>query len=394
MKFRVGRGFRYIISSIGRELWRGLNAIGIHVPVNWMIAHPFHRRIATQIIEGNTSKRLLVPIDFTAFPLSFDIVFLLMNAEASRRHQGYEKMDVAFLGHEGSPLISDNDDIPREINSENYRTFVCNIGIESTQLLHSTGDVYFFTNRAIFTRFWEQTEGLYSIFPTTYSPLHPKYSTGSGQPPYFGMIHLFDDSSLSPEERFCLTPPKQKVKMAKKCLTRISNDKTVVTITLRNNKIQPSRNSLVLEWQNFVDIQAEKYPGIIFVILPDFHALYDPPQLSGTNVLELPEAVLNVTFRAAIYQEAHLNLFTGTGPASLCYFNHHTNYISFGFDPGEKGIGKEEMLFQHGCKVGESFPFSSPYQKLVWERESCQILCKEFENMMSLLLEKPKNKTN
>jgi len=382
METRTGRGFRYVLWVVLRNVWRGLRWIGIRVPVQMLVFHPQDRRTASQISEGTGGKRLLVFCDFNVFPLSFDIVFMLMNAEMARRERGCDKIDVAFIGHKSSPLFTDDDDPAREISAENYRMYVHNLGLEVTQLIASINDVFFFTNRALFLEFWGNAKGQYEFLPKEYSPYRPDYTVKNGIAPYYGMIHLFNDPSVPIGERFCLTPPDQKIEMAKNCLARIAPGKKIITITLRDTKVQTRRNSHVNEWQKFVDYIADTDSNIVFIILPDFHTLYAPPRITGSSVLELPEAVHSISFRAAVYQIAHLNLFTNTGPASLCYFNSKARYISFGFGLDEKGTSNDDMLFLHGAHPEEDFPYSGPFQRLIWQREEFSLILDEFNKMM------------
>ena len=185
------------------------------------------------------------------------------------------------------------------------------------------------------------------------------------------------------EEVLSLRAPESHLKLAQGWIDKNTAPSRVVTITLRESTYLPKRNSKIAEWRKLVEAFAGE--DIKFVVLRDYFAVYGPSPLSGTNVVECPEAVLDMAFRAALYERADLNLMSAAGATALCYLNANVNYIAFDPCADPNACDEADMLFQHGIQRDESFLGSGPCQKLVWEEGSFPVIRAETEAMLAKL---------
>lgn len=144
--------------------------------------------------------------------------------------------------------------------------------------------------------------------------------------------------------------------------------KPVVTMTLRNTYLR-ERNSDRGVWQRAMrHIEAN---GYAVVVLEDTGTAL----ANGNGYGEL-----NLDVRMACYQEAALNLQANNGAASLCWFSD-TPYRMF-----SAGVPPEEwdgLFVKQGLPLGETWPWASPGQRLVYGVPSSEQIVAEFENWRS-----------
>jgi len=372
------RAVRYVVWLCARRLWQGLRRLGLPVPVRWLVFHPLDRKTALQVAEGDRG-RLLVVCDLANFPLSYDAIFLYAAADQYRRSRGLSVMDVVVVSHATDPLMREaSADNP--IGGPHHRDYVFNLALEGARLFAATGSVLFFNNRALFVRYWRAVKNRYESFPSAFDPLRPDFTLKRGKPPLYGMVHVFGPENFGKGYAAALRPPDHTLDLVRAWAGKYLGGRPFVTITLRQTPYRPRRNSRIEVWQKVV----EHYAGrdFMFVVLGDYTNLFGSPAITGENVIECPEAVMHLTFRAALYQIAIINLFTNSGPAGLCYFNPETRYISFAIGTDEPGVNAEDMQFLHGIGQGESLPGSGPFQKLVWEPESSEVICAELDALL------------
>jgi hypothetical protein len=138
----------------------------------------------------------------------------------------------------------------------------------------------------------------------------------------------------------------------------------VVTMTLRKTYL-PARNSDADEWRKAAaHIETRGYT--VLHICDTGSAL-----AAGGGYGEL-----NLDVRMACYQEAALNLQANNGAASLCWFSQ-APYRMFGANvPAEEWDG---LFVKQGLAIGQSWPWASPGQKIVYGRENADVIVKEFE---------------
>lgn len=375
------RPLRRTVRYLTRAIALMLNAVGLRLDPDRFIPHPVDRKVSRHLADSDDAQRLLAVYDLAVLPLSFDIVYFLANAANQRRLTGRRWFDVAFVAHHSDPL-QDNWEPANPVKSESHQTFVHGIGIAATRLFDDIGNVLLFTDRRQFADHWRRVRGRTIVFPTGYSPYHPDTSVPADQPPPYGMLRLARDG-MPPETAYGLRPPAEHTAVARSWLSHHAGGKKAVTVTLRETPYQPRRNSNIPEWQKLVDHYRDQ--DIVFVVLRDFFALGAEPALSGPNVREYPEAVLNLPLRAALYQEAYLNLFVNNGPAGLCYLNHLSRYLVFKMVTGDPSAREEDILRQHGVTEGQSPWGATAFQRWVWEADDFGILRRETDAMLTMI---------
>lgn len=89
----------------------------------------------------------------------------------------------------------------------------------------------------------------------------------------------------------------------------------LVTITIRESSIKPARNSKIAAWISVATWLVDR--GLCPVFVPDTENLYTP--FGGHLVCR--EAALDVQYRLALYDKAHLNMGVNNGPMTIVLFS-------------------------------------------------------------------------
>jgi hypothetical protein len=139
----------------------------------------------------------------------------------------------------------------------------------------------------------------------------------------------------------------------------------VVTMTLRDTYLR-ERNSVRGDWD-----RARRHiesRGYAVAILED---------TSKALALGSGYGELNLDLRVAMYQEAALNLQANNGAASLCWFSEKPWRMFGAGVPAEEWKG---LFVDEGLKIGETWPWSGPQQKLVYGPVTAEQIIGEFED--------------
>ena len=361
-----------------RSLWHILRFLHLAPRADYFLKSPVDLKVGKQL-EANRTKRVIAICDLATFPISFDIVYFFVIAENIRRRQGASFVDIVIISHDDDPLsVPPANSDP--INSKNYRIFLNNIGIACAQLLPNLGNVLNFNNRGEFEKYWKVVRNQHQIYPDNYSPYCPDYADKNGHPVY-GLRSLIDSDGTF-AENYCLTPTTHHLEQVRKWVnSQIPKEHKVITITLRETPHVPERNSNLSAWQKLVS-QYQNSP-ITFVVIRDYFSLYEPSPIVGENIKFCTEAVLHAPIRAALYQEADINLMVANGTVGLCMLNHQANYIVFKYlCEGAPSASENDIWNNHGLKPGDQIPGANKWQRIIWEPDDFDILNRELDSFL------------
>lgn len=158
-------------------------------------------------------------------------------------------------------------------------------------------------------------------------------------------------------------PSEYACRAVKECYEKFR--RPVVTMTLRSTYLA-ERNSDRAAWE-----EARRHVearGFAVVVLDDTRVALQ----RGSGFGEL-----NLDLRAAMYQEAALNLHANSGAASLSWFSERP-YRMFGAGvPAEEWDG---LFVKQGLPLGSSWPWASEGQRIVYGRTTREQIVAEFED--------------
>ncbi len=165
----------------------------------------------------------------------------------------------------------------------------------------------------------------------------------------------------------------------------VAADKKLITITLRECSYHPQRNSQLGDWKRFIDyLDTSKYKVII---VRDTEKMLTAPVFD--DVEECSLASINLLFRSALYQHSYLTMHVSNGTS--CVANHSlTPSITFGvYDEEHAASSLDFFKRTMGQSYGDQWYGFPICQRLVWEKDSFDLLKTEFESITAILEQYP-----
>lgn len=150
-----------------------------------------------------------------------------------------------------------------------------------------------------------------------------------------------------------------------------------VTITLREQETWEHRNSNIDSWKKFADRLTKNGERVIFV--RDTSKAGDPM----LDYFTFPLASLNLDIRMALYEQAKCNLFVPSGPWNLALFGDKPWLMFNKISEDDRYIGNRPKFWEEsqGICEGDQFPWSGPDQRIIWERDEYEVLCKAWDEL-------------
>lgn len=178
------------------------------------------------------------------------------------------------------------------------------------------------------------------------------------------MYQLNDDRTFKPIPSIKVPP------WARKWAKEKYQGKGLVTISTREASHNPHRNSDMNVWQK---VAHELYiKGYEVVFLRDTTATANIAWKSDWA------ASNSLLLRAAVYEQAVMNLGTVHGPTSLCALNAKANYLLFDKEPPVAGMTEQWMRHSGLDPDADREPWALPGQRVMWERATVNRVMDEF----------------
>lgn len=326
--------------------------------------------------------RLLAVCDYADIPYTNDIGNLLLKAEVERRRHNLDKIDIVFVTNDTYPGYPGYQPY---INKENYKNLIYNLSIEYTRLFPTVGSFLVLDNRNQAMAYINAIKDQYKLlYPYDYNPNTPyeRIISAKDRPRSFYLDDYYNFAQKDSTAN-CLRPDNAQVELARKWIKKNIYPKLPIIISIRESKQEKDRDTNIPEWQKLVT-SYENDDRYIFIILVDYYGLYAKECIVGKNTIYCNEAVLSVSFRAALYQESTVVMLNSN--SSLCWYNRNVNYLFFGLGCQKVGSATLEALKEViNLDYGDNFHGSTKYQKLIWKEDISDVLKSELNDMLSLL---------
>ena len=153
----------------------------------------------------------------------------------------------------------------------------------------------------------------------------------------------------------------------------------LVTITIRHSTIEPRRNSDPLAWIELAD-ELHRI-GLRPVFIPDTE--FQTDDFGQHDVSK--RASIDVQYRLALYETAALNMGVNNGPMALCLLSRRPLLYFKPVTYGVYATSPEFWANANGIPVGTQPPWFSPYQKIVWENDTPEVLSRELHSWLARL---------
>ena len=125
-----------------------------------------------------------------------------------------------------------------------------------------------------------------------------------------------------------------------------------VTMTLRSQHNDISRNAVVSEWERMRS----------FLELEGWRVLWLNDTMSELKTPSGLFSTLSIDLRLALYEQAAMNICGMNGPCALLHLSK-APYLNVGF--GESQVDRD-WLHNHGIREGEQLPWAEADQRLTW----------------------------
>jgi len=142
-------------------------------------------------------------------------------------------------------------------------------------------------------------------------------------------------------------------------------DKPLVTLTLRESRWSTDRNSDLAVWAETVALLLQD--GYWPVVVPDTEMAFVERGPEWHAATFCAPAAFDLELRMALYERAHLNIFTNSGPALLAIGSQNCRYLYAGITYEGTGEAALKRIRPMGMIPG-LMPFRpGPYQQWIWE---------------------------
>jgi tetratricopeptide (TPR) repeat protein len=142
-------------------------------------------------------------------------------------------------------------------------------------------------------------------------------------------------------------------------------DKPLVTLTLRESRWSTDRNSDLSIWAETVALLHQD--GYWPVVVPDTEMAFVERGPEWHAATFCTPAAFDLELRMALYERAHLNIFTNSGPALLAIGSQNCRYLYTGITYEGTNEATLRRIRPMGMIPG-LMPFrTGPYQQWIWE---------------------------
>lgn len=318
--------------------------------------------------------------DLGQMPVTFDVLWFLVGADAARRRAGLESVHVVIVPGPEEGLRSEDRDYDEALPPAARKARIRNILAAACPLLPCLSGLTIASSREQAALLVEGAGG--RVFPPHYRTDMPRRSKVKDQL----FLHRAEGMDMA-----VLRALESDLAIVDRFIARIGKGRKIVTITLRDYGYMPARNSNLGAWAEFArSLDPARY-AVVFI--RDTDRCFETPPIEVVDFAMFDAASVNLGLRMAIYERAYINLGVNNGPMCLCWLNANACYITFKIlTAGVPQTTVEYMKFL-GFDIGASLPFGGPAQKWVWEDDDADTIKREFA-AMSDIVDGDGNRTN
>lgn len=343
----------------------------------WVLGYLALTGLASMCVRPFVNRRsLTLYYDLAVSPVTYDFCWALAGAERLRLRRGLAAVQVVFVAGPHAGLRAERPDYEAVVTLDARRRRVSDILIPLVGLLPSSKGYRYCASRLHAT--WLRVLAGKNVYPEGYWPALP--------------VRHWPNELLDAARRGENVPlPLRATPEARRAITRWRDSaaagRRIVTITLREYDYIPARNSNVAAWLSFGRILAED--GYFVAVVPDTEQALAFDVKPDDGLHWMPNAALDVDLRMALYECAWLNMMVNTGPHGLCMFNETCHYLMFKILTEGVPQATPEFMRELGFEIDQSPPFSTAYQRWIWDDDNEQALRRGFERIRDVLPDRP-----
>lgn len=286
-----------------------------------------------------------------------------------RRQQGFDSLRFVILGGRSWSSGPESAHYMSIVDSEERQQRIINILVPIASLLPTQDGITVLSSRRLASRLADTCYG--RTFPERYFPQFP-----GPERPFAGTVCEAARSGISIPS---LRAPEAALHHLRGWRHNVSGGRPVVTITIRHSQYLPLRNSNLIAWATVARQLTQR--GYLVAIVPDTAQTLKGllPQFEGAVVMA--EASWNVALRAALYEQAFVNLGVSCGPMALCWLNAHCRHITFKLNVDGEPATSVEFHKSIGIDPLDPFPFAGPFQRVLTAPDDAEVIIREFDRL-------------
>jgi tetratricopeptide (TPR) repeat protein len=317
--------------------------------------------------------RLNAFYDLEVSPVTFDFADFLALAELARRRHGADSLHVVIVPASSGGFRAD-DSI---FDEDNKRWRLHNILLPCCALLSPAPAVTVCATRDEAAALERALAGA-PVFPDAYAVARPRADFLLS-----GIVAAAVQGNAIPDFRATV----QAVDYVRRWLAGHARGRRPVTVTLREATHEAARNSDLQAWSGFARRldQATYLP----IFVRDTERAFEPSPAEIKDFLLCPFAPVNLDLRIALYEESWLNLMVPNGPGVVCWLDPRVRLLMFKMLTESSNNANAVYVTSQGLKVGGQAPFATPFQRMVWEPDTREVIEREFAAMAARIGDAP-----
>jgi hypothetical protein len=312
-----------------------------------------------------TPERLLMVYDFASQPFSVgDILIFQEVALVLRDQHKLRTVDMAMVYDPQKPVV--HDPAFRHIESENFLFHLSSI-LPAAQVNPFLGSLLLFDSHRKLELYIADNADGYLVWPSIGQYLGREYL----------IYHSFNKLFHQYFERYGYLPHLRSRPAASRWASLFLNERAKgaipVTVQLRRNPANPSRDSNIDAWLAFFSRCVNDYPTK-FVVVCAHHEI-DARLRSCTNVVVAKDYGTTLELDLALLEHGKFHMGASSGPGTMLMFSGKPYCMfNWGLDPDAiHGIISEGQRHR--------FEFSTPLQTWTSARETEAMIHTEFDRM-------------
>lgn len=301
--------------------------------------------------------------DLRIAPITFDFFWGIAIANCQRQKKGLKKLHVIILYEKGK-LREEEKDYSDAVSFQQRIARIEKLLLSSCQIIKNIKSSILSKSQA------KQKLINKIVFPENYYVNFPTYISSKD----YWMLNNqnYNLDILKKEKKF--------VDQAQKWLQiKGKNSTKIVTISIRDYKFKPYRNSNFTEWSRvYKKLQQLKYR---VVIIPDSESKTDLEKYFDKEDIYF-ESTNNLSLKIGCYFNSVLNLFVDGGASTPCIFSN-LPYIIFNIIPPESKVYSEKLLSDRNFKLNTPPNFLKNNQYWVWDQDNYDVIMKSIKIFFS-----------
>ncbi len=356
--------YRTPLTPAGRAVHTGLRRmLGLALETPRVIRR---RLSATPAVDTDT---LYAFYDLQVAPISYDVSWFAATADRARRRMGLSRLHFVIVPGIKDGLREERKAYESVVDASARLWRLHNIVVPIFTLVPSFAGLSILPSRDAASALRTASGG--RVYPAHYEPALPVAHWPS---------ELLTEPCEPGEEIGVLRSSPQGLRYVERWLASRLGGRRLVTITIRDYNFMPARNSDLDAWASFAGrLDATTYLPV-FVLDTERTLDLLPAPLAGFEVFR--EASWNVGLRMALYESSYANLGVNNGPMFMCMLNARVRVLIFKVLTPSVPQTTKELMATLGFRIGEQVRFATPFQRLVWEDDSLDVIEREFFHLV------------